>query len=293
MGRLKAYLTISCAVNPSAGREKEYALVPALKNKKIMVVGGGVAGCEAARVLAERGYEVELFEKSGQLGGNLIPGGAPDFKADDKALVAWFIQELAALKVKIHYHVNVTAKQVRDVQADAVIIATGATPRRLNLGNNQKVYLAADILTGKEDAGDRTVIIGGGLVGCETALMLVKQGKKVTVVEAMDDILCSGAPLCHANSEMLVDLLHFYKVGICTVTKAVRATNEGLVIEKNGVEETIVADSVIVSVGYNANQTFFNEVRRVVPEAYLLGDARKVSNIMYAIWDAFEVARNL
>jgi len=293
MGRLKAFLTISCAVNPAAGREKEYALISPIRKKKVMVVGGGVAGCEAARVLAERGHEVELFEKSGQLGGNLIPGGAPDFKEDDWALVAWFKQELEGLKVTIHYNTEVTSKMVRDTMADTVIIAAGSIPKVFNLGNNEKVYTAADVLTGKRPAGNSTVIIGGGLVGCETALMLAKQGKKVTVVEALEEILSAGGPLCHANHDMLVDLLRFYHVDIRTATKAVKATNYGLVVAKGDVEEEIAADSVILAVGYASNNRLYNEVRHDVPELYLLGDARKVSNIMYAIWDAFEVARNI
>jgi len=293
MGRLKAFLTISCAVNPAAGREKEYVLTPALRKKKVMVVGGGVAGCEAVRVLAERGHKVELYEKSGQLGGNLIPGGAPDFKEDDGALVAWFRQELEELKVKIYYNTEVTAAMVHDTMADAVIIATGSLPRVFDLGNNEKVYVAADVLTGKKSAGNSTVIVGGGLVGCETALMLTKQGKKVTIVEAMDSILSIGAPLCYANTEMLKDLLRFHKVDILTGAKAVKATECGLVVAKDGIEREIIADSVILSVGYTANNRLYEKIKNDVMELYLLGDARKVSNIMYAIWDAFEVARNI
>ena len=293
MGRLKAFLTISCAVNPAAGREKEYVLTPAAKRKKIMIVGGGVAGCEAARVLAERGHEVELFEKSGQLGGNLIPGGAPDFKEDDRTLVGWFKQELEDLKVKIYYNTEVTAKLIGDSKADAVIVATGSTPKIFDLGNNEKVFTAADVLTGRKEAGKSTIIIGGGLVGCETALMLAKRGKRVTVVEAMDDILSLGGPLCYANREMLADLLRFHHVDIRIATRAVKATGRGLVVAKNGLEEEIIADSIIIAVGYNSNKRLYEEVLHDISELYLLGDARKVSNIMYAIWDAFEVARNV
>lgn len=293
MGRLKDIMALSCAVNPAAGREKEYSLTPAFKKKKVMVVGGGVAGCEAAHVLAERGHRVELFEKSGQLGGNLIPGGAPDFKEDDGVLVAWYKQELKDCGVRIHYDSEVTADIVRSFGADTVIIATGSLPKMFSLGNNSKVYAAADVLTGEKDAGFSTVIIGGGLVGCETALMLTKQGKKVTVVEFMDDILSTGAPLCYANRQMLVDLLHFHKVDIRTSTRAVRATETGLVISRDGVEEEIKADSIILSVGYDSNRQLYNEIKNDVEELYLLGDARKVANIMYAIGDAYEVARNV
>jgi 2-enoate reductase len=293
MGRLKAFLTISCAVNPAAGREREYALVPAVKKKKVMVVGGGVAGCEAARVLAERGHEVALYEKTGQLGGNLIPGGAPDFKEDDRALTAWFKREIEELGVAIHYGTTVTADMVRSAGADAVIIATGSTAKNIPLGYPERVYNATDVLTGKIDPGNSAVIVGGGLVGCELALMLVKAGKKVTIVEVMDALLSIGGPLCPANYDMLVDLLRFHEVEVRTAARAIRATGHGLVIAKDGREEEISADSVIIAVGYDANRDLYNEILREVPELYLLGDARRVSNIMYAVWDAFEVARNI
>ncbi|WP_316979410.1 oxidoreductase [Shumkonia mesophila] len=293
MGRLKAYLTISCAVNPSAGREREYALAPAAKKKRVMVIGGGVAGCESARVLALRGHDVQLFEKSGRLGGNLIPGGAPDFKEDDLALADWYTQELAELDVKVSYLTEVTPEMVRTAEADSVIIATGSKPRKFSLGNDERVYVAADVLTGQKDAGNTTVIIGGGLVGCETALMLVRQGKKVVIVEALDEILSLAGPLCYANREMLADLLRFHHVEIRTGTKAVRLDGQSLFVTKNGVEEKVTTDSVIIAVGYDANTSLYDALLYDIEEIYQVGDARKVSNIMYAIWDAFEVARNI
>ncbi|MFH0786851.1 MAG: FAD-dependent oxidoreductase [Pseudomonadota bacterium] len=293
LGRLKAFLTISCAVNPAAGREREYALVPAARKKKVLVVGGGVAGCEAARVLAERGHEVVLYEKTGQLGGHLIPGGAPDFKEDDRTLVAWYKQELEELGVRIHYHVPVTAEIVHADQADAVLIATGSTPKNIPLGHQKKIQTAADVLMGEADPGNSAVIVGGGLVGCELALMLAKQGKKITVVEVMGDILSLGGPRCPANRDMLVDLLRFHRVDVRTMTKPVEVTEKGLVITEGGREEEISADSVIIAVGYDSDRRLYDELRHNISELYLLGDARRVSNIMYAIWDAFEVARNI
>ena len=293
MGRLKAFLSISCAVNPAAGREREYALVPAVKKKRVLVAGGGAAGCEAARVLAERGHEVVLYEKSDRLGGNLIPGGAPDFKEDDRALAAWFRRELERLAVTVHYGTRVTVDMVRSERADAVIIATGSTAKTLHLGSPERVHAATDVLLGTVATGNEVVIAGGGLVGCELALMLARAGKKVTIVEMMDAILSIGGPLCPANHDMLVDLLRFHHVIIHTSAKADRLTDRGLVIIKDGREEEIPADSIVAAIGYDSNRTLYDELLREVPELYLLGDARHVSNIMYAVWDAFEVARNV
>jgi 2-enoate reductase len=292
MGRLKAFLTISCAVNPAAGREREYALAPAVRKKKVLVAGGGVAGCEAARVLAVRGHDVALYEKTGQLGGHLIPGGAPDFKEDDRALVAWYRQELEILGVQIYYHTPVIAEIVRSSEPDVVLIATGSTPKRIPLGCQDKVHTAADVLTGKADPGNSAAIVGGGLVGCELALMLARQGKEVTIVEVLDEILGVGGPLCSANGDMLVDLLRFHSVDVRTGTKAVEATESGLVVSRGGREEEIPADSVIIAVGYDADRRLYDDLFYDVPELYILGDARRVANIMYAIWDAFEVARH-
>ena len=137
------------------------------------------------------------------------------------------------------------------------------------------------------------MIIGGGLVGCETALMLVRQGKKVVVVEALDEILSLAGPLCYANREMLADLLRFHRVEIRTGTKAVRVDGKTLTVTKNGIEEKIATDSVIIAVGYDANTSLYDALLYDIEEIYQVGDARKVSNIMYAIWDAFEVARNI
>jgi 2-enoate reductase len=293
MGRLKAFLTISCAVNPSAGREREYALLPATRRKKVVVVGGGVAGCESARVLATRGHDVQLFEKSDRLGGNLIPGGAPDFKEDDLALVDWYVAELKELGVKVHCRTEVTPDMVRSAGADAVIVATGSKPKVFGLGHDERVHTAAEVLVGERDPGRSTVIVGGGLVGCETALMLVRQGRKVAIVEALDDILKLAGPLCYANREMLADLLRFHKVDIHTDTNAVRFDGQHLVVARDGVETRIAADSVILAVGYRAETSLYDALQDDVEELYQIGDARQVSNIMYAIWDAFEVARNI
>jgi 2-enoate reductase len=293
MGRLQHFASISCAVNPAVGREGEYDLKQATIVKKVIVVGGGVAGCESARDCALRGHKVSLYEKSSRLGGNVIPGGAPDFKEDDIKLINWYALELRDLKVDIHLNSEVTKETVHNMDADTVIVATGSTPKMLRLGNgDSKVYSAEEVLLGK-DPGSSTVIIGGGLVGCETALWLAQQGKKVTIIELLDNILLQGGPLCHANSEMLKDLLKFKKVGIRTNTSIVGASDHGFVVRSGDKEEIIAADSAIVAIGYHSQRNLYDEIKNEVGEIYLLGDARKVQNIMYAIWDAYEVARNV
>ncbi|ABR34097.1 FAD-dependent oxidoreductase [Clostridium beijerinckii] len=293
MGRLQNYAMLNCAVNPQACKEKDNALTPILGKKKVLIVGGGVAGCEVARVLALRGHEPVLYEKTDRLGGNLIPGGSPDFKEDDIALANWYANTLKELNVEVNLNSEITKEQILSYKADSVIIATGSTPKVFSLGDDEKVFTAADVLLGKKESGNNTVVVGGGLVGCELALDLAKKGKKVTIVEALHKILALNGPLCSANSEMLERLIPFNGIEV-KVNSKVKAYKDGnLEIEtENGVEK-IKCDSVILSVGYKEENSLYRELEFEIPEIYLLGDARKVSNIMYAIWDAYEVANHI
>lgn len=293
MGRVQEFSMINCAVNPQAARERVTAYEPILKSRRVMVVGGGAAGCEAARVLAVRGHKPELFEKGDRLGGNLIPGGAPDFKEDDLALAHWYEVQLQNLKVPVHFHTCVDRDMVLAGNYDAVIIAAGSRPKVFSLGDDERVYPAAQVLTGEKDCGDTTVVVGGGLVGCETALWLAEQGKNVTIVETLDRLMAVNGPLCHANKDMLERLLPYH--GVKAITSArVTGYRDGILHASCGGEEREIAcDSVILAVGYQEEDSLYRQLEFDVPELYLLGDARKVSNIMYAIWDAFEVANHI
>ena len=293
MGRVQEFSMINCAVNPQAARERVTAYEPILKSRRVMVVGGGAAGCEAARVLAVRGHKPELFEKGDRLGGNLIPGGAPDFKEDDLALAHWYEVQLQNLKVPVHFHTCVDRDMVLAGNYDAVIIAAGSRPKVFSLGDDERVYPAAQVLTGEKDCGDTTVVIGGGLVGCETALWLAEQGKNVTIVEVLDRLMAVNGPLCHANKDMLERLLPYH--GVKAITSARVNGYRGGILHAScgGKEREIACDSVILAVGYQEEDSLYRQLEFDVPELYLLGDARKVSNIMYAIWDAFEVANHI
>lgn len=293
MGRIQEYSALNCAVNPQACRERDMAYQPICRPKKVLIVGGGVAGCEAARVLAIRGHEPHLFEAGSQLGGNLIPGGAPDFKEDDHALATWYGRELERLSVPVTLNHKVTAAEVLAGDYDAVIVATGSTPKVFSLGDDAKVHTAADVLNGKVTCGDRVTIVGGGLVGCETALWLAKQGKQVTIVEALDKLLAVNGPLCHANSEMLEALIPYNNIQVVTSAKVQHFENGVLTAQTPEGECKLEADDVILCVGYKEEDSLYKELEFSVPELYCLGDARKVANIMYAIWDAFEVANHL
>ena len=293
MGRVQEYSMINCAVNPQAARERDMAYEPILKSKKVMVVGGGVAGCEAARVLAIRGHQPELYEKGSRLGGNLLPGGAPEFKEDDLALAKWYETTLKDLRVPVYYNHEVTKDEVLAGDYDAVIIATGSQPKKFSLGDDEKVYTASQVLLKEKECGKTTVIVGGGLVGCETALWLAEHGKKVTIVEALDKILAVNGPLCHANKDMLERLVPYHGVEVVAGARVKKYENGVLTADTAEGEKAIPCDSVILAVGYREENSLYHDLEFDVPEIYLLGDAKKVSNIMYAIWDAFEVANHI
>ncbi|WP_081723100.1 oxidoreductase [Thermoanaerobacter thermocopriae] len=293
MGRIAQVKPLCCAVNPQVGREAEYGVKPAEKTKNVMVIGGGVAGMEAARICASRGHKVSLYEKGDTLGGVLLAAGVPDFKKDDIRLVHWYEKQLKDLKVDVHLNTEVTKELVDEINPDVVVVATGSTPKQLNIPGIERTLQATDVLLGKKKVGDKVVVIGGGLVGCELALWLAKQGKKVIIVEILKDILSAGMPIPHMNSEMLKDLLKFYNVEIRTNTSIAAVNDTGAVVKTETGEEIIAADSVIMAIGYDPDNRLYKQIAPYKAETYLLGDARKVQNIMNAIWDAYEVARNI
>ena len=293
MGRVASYSLLNCAVNPQAARERVNAYEPILKKKKVLIVGGGVAGCEAARVLAIRGHQPVVYEKGSRLGGNLIPGGAPDFKEDDIALADWYTNELNRLGVHVHLNTELNEEEIKAMDYDTVILATGSKPKVFSLGDDSHTYTAEQVLLKQKDAGKKTVVVGGGLVGCETALWLAQNGIHVTIVEALDKVMAVNGPLCAANKEMLEALLPFNGVEIITGAKVTEFANGEVKVDTKEGGKTIMSDSVILSVGYKEENTLYNNLQFDIPDLYLLGDAKKVSNIMYAIWDAFEVANHI
>lgn len=293
MGRIQQYSMINCAVNPQAARERVTAYEPVARPKRVLIVGGGVAGCETARVLAERGHRPVLYEASERLGGNLLPGGAPAFKEDDLKLVSWYENEMDRLGVPVHLNARVTRKTALEGSYDTIVVAAGSRPKRFSLGDDEKVYSAEEVLMGRRDPGERTVVVGGGLVGCELALDLAQKGRTVTILEALPKLMAVNGPICSANKEMLEELLPFHGVKTVCGAKVTGFAGGEVSYEAEGEKKTLPADSVILSVGYESADELYRELESDVPDLYLLGDAGKVSNIMYAIWDAFEVANHI
>jgi 2-enoate reductase len=293
LGRLAHGLPLSCAVNPSCGREKSFALTPACVTKNVLIIGGGLSGMEAARVCAIRGHKVTLLEKGCELGGTVIPGSVPDFKEDDRALLKWYKVQLGKLPIKIKLNCTADKECIEKSDADVVIFATGAIPVKIDFGSKNHICTADDILKGTEKAGENVVIVGGGLVGCETGLWLRQQGKNVTIVEAQPEIIAGGEDMCFANFDMIRDLLPFNKIEVFrgSTVKAVNDTSVTVVTPQG--EREIKADTVMVAVGYRSNSCLYDSMANSNKIVYNVGDSRNVHNIMYAIWDAFQLAREL
>ncbi|WP_269477176.1 FAD-dependent oxidoreductase [Hominibacterium faecale] len=284
---------VSCAVNPACGRETIYGIVPAAKKKRVLVIGGGVAGLEAARVAAESGHEVILCEKSDALGGNLIPGGVPHFKRNDHKLIQYYKRQLELLGVDVHYQTEVTPESVSQYKPDVLVAATGSHAKTITLPGSGKPVNAEDILLEKSPCGSKVLVVGGGLVGCETALWLAQQGKEVNVVEVLPEILGGHGALPHMNEFMLRDLLKYHKIGIHTNAKVLDTNADTATIQEGDQSYELPAETIVLSVGYESNDKLYDELKDLDIPVYNVGDSSKVHNIMYSIWNAYEVARNL
>jgi len=293
LGRIAHGLPLSCAVNPACGREKSMAITPAIEKKNVLIVGGGPAGMEAARVCTIRGHRVTLLEKGPKLGGNLISGSVPDFKEDDRALLKWYEVQLSKLPVEIKLSCEVDSGMIENSNADVVIFATGSSPVKLDFDGKNHVCTADEILTGKEIAGANVVVVGGGLVGCETGLWLRQQGRTVTIVEAMPEIIGGGEDMCFANYDMLKDLLVFNQIDVCCNSTVMAVSDTSVTVKTPDGEKEIKADTVMVSIGYRSNTSLYDTMTSSNEVVYNVGDSRNVHNIMYAIWDAYQLAREL
>ncbi|MCC2865559.1 FAD-dependent oxidoreductase [Anaerovorax odorimutans] len=284
---------VSCAVNPACGRETIYGIIPAAVKKKILIIGGGIAGLEVAKTATESGHNVTLCEKSDQLGGNLIAGGVPHFKHNDHKLIQYYQRQMELLCVDVRTNTNVTREDIASYQPDIIIVATGSKARKIKLPGVDRAVTAEEVLLNPDLAKDQVVVVGGGLVGCETALWLAQQGKEVNVVEMLPEIIGGPGTIPHMNDFMLRDLLNFHKVGIHTSAQFVEARDHAVVVKKDDERLELPAETIVLSVGYESENQLYEAIKDLEIPVYNIGDSQKVHNIMYAIWDAYELARNL
>ncbi len=276
-----------CAVNPVSMHSNHYKIKPTRNPKDVAVIGGGIGGMEAARILTLRGHHAEIYEKSGELGGVFIAAAAPDFKENDKKLIAWYKRQIEKLGIPVHLNTEITDLAMLD--ADEIVIATGSAANKVPIpGAEEYAIDAVDYLLKNKEVGDNVVIIGGGLTGCEIALDLFRHGKHPAIVEMKEDLM-PVKNLCLANSSYLRDCFRTNEVPVF-LNAAVKEIQEGKVLvgTKEGETVELPADSVIMSVGYHA-MPLAPKGRNV----HLVGDADKVGNVRTVVWGAWDVAMSI
>jgi len=282
--------TLSCTVNPTTGKEKELAIRPAPRKKTVLVIGGGPGGMEAARVAALQGHKVILWEKNDALGGNLLPASGPDFKEDYRTLVGYLSTQLKKLGVNVELRKEGTSGSVVNMKPDVVFVATGSTPLVPDIPGLEKknVVTAHEVLLGKKEPGQRVVIIGGGIVGCEVALYLGQKGKKVTIIEILDGL---ARDMYFVNRVHLLKLLADANVKVLTNTRVLEVTDSVTVADKDGKKEALQADTVILAIGLKSNSELYDALLGKVPELYAMGDCSKPRKVINAIWEGHRLAR--
>ena len=275
-----------CAVNAETMQWEKHKIVPTKNPKTVHIIGGGIGGMEAARVLKLRGHNPVIHEKSDTLGGTFIAASAESYKGKLRDLLTWYKKQMADLQIEIHY--NDSIESVEQFKGNPVIVATGSTARVLrSVPGNEKMIEACEYLTGTP-VGETVAVIGGGLTGCEIAYELALQGKKPIIVEMKDDLIAQKG-VCLANSSYLREWFALHKIPVYLET-TLQAVNDGNIVckDKDGNEVEIACDSVISSAGYVSNPLV-----KGGGNVHLVGDCLQVGNLRTVIWRAYEVAMKI
>ena len=280
-------------MNPLTGHETEGELTPTESPKNVMVIGGGVAGLEAAQIAARRGHHVSLYEQSDRLGGQFHIASVAPYKAEFFDIIHYLETMVERSGVDVHLNTPVTAEMVQAHAPDVVILATGGAPLIINFpGLDQANWVPAhDLLDGRAEVKTETAfVIGGGLVGLETADYLASKGKRVTVVEMMDAIGGDMDPLARM---MLVTRLQEQAVMVYTGTKVLRLTENTVVTDKRGTTVTFPVETVVMAVGVRANRSLQEALQEMPLELHVIGDAKRPRKALEAIQEGFTVGRTI
>ena len=288
---------VGCAINPDLGRERDMPVRQTPNPKRILVIGGGPAGLEAARVAALRGHDVTLMEKEAMLGGNLrVSSYAPKKDIYQTHLGNWLERQCRKARVKIELGCEVTAEVVARYRPDAVIVASGARPVIPAIpGIDRKhVITAADLLTGKATNGRHVVVAGGGEVGLEAADFIAVQGtaEAITILEMLPNV---GAHMYGAVKSYLVgEVLCRAGVRIVTGMRIEEIADDTVTArDERGERHAFAADTVVLAFGYTPAGELYESLLGMVPELYPIGDCVEARQIPEAIREASCLARRI
>ncbi len=286
-------LPVRCAVNPWSVREDYYRCLPRpASKKKVVVVGGGPAGMEAAVIAGSRGHQVTLFEKEDRLGGNLLASSGPAFKDDWKRFLEYLLRELKKWDVEVRLGTEATAELLRVEAADELIVAVGAEPELPDVpgitGSN--VLLAGDVMSGRDAPGTRVVVVGAGGMAQEAALHLARQGKQVAIVEIPGGS-AQDQTVNFVDAMVLEDQLEEYGIRVRkgVVLEEVLA-GKVVVRDANGHFQELSADAVVVAANLRARTGVVEKLMDAAPEVHVVGDCKAPRILFNAVHEGFEAA---
>ncbi len=279
-----------CSGNAVLARgDNDYTVKPAESKKHVVVIGAGVAGVEAARIAAMRGHNVDLYEKSNEVGGQMNLACKPPFKQHLGLMKPYLERQLELKGVNVHLGSELTKKDILDMNPDAVVCATGSQPAMLKIEGSERAVSARDILSGAQ-SGKNVVVIGGGSTGCETAEFLAKQGKKVSIIEMTPNLAANTG-----QTAKTILMGHLKGLGVKMLTEcAVGKITESEVVykTKSGETQSVKADTVVLAVGDRPDRSLYDALKDEVKEIYNVGDSNGGGIIPNAVYEGY-VAGNL
>ncbi|MFC2002220.1 FAD-dependent oxidoreductase [Chloroflexota bacterium] len=284
----------ACTVNPAWLREREFAIKPVTSPKKVMVIGGGVAGMEAARVMAERGHQVSLYEKEGELGGQFNIAARQPQKEGYYSFVEYQSKGLERAGVKTFLNTEMTIEGVSKIKPDVVVVAAGAHPRVLDVAgvDGKNVVQANDVIMGKVKVGDRVVVAGGRFVAMEVALQLVEQGKRVAMA-TLHRLAENGAPPERNIRRELRNRLFDNGVQLFENSPVVEIREDGAYIDFHKELVFLKADTVVLAVGAEPDNKLAEELKRAGYCVYAIGDCVAARDALHATSEGAEVGREI